>query len=70
MYTDLKDETLKEAVICPKTMLKFLKAAILCLNLHSEGGTSDVENPTNDGRYFSIYHLDLCFFLSFFFIMS
>ena len=66
MYTDLIDETLKQAVICPKTMLKFLKAVIPCLNVHSEEGTSDAENHTNDGRYFSIYPLDLCF-LSFFF---
>ena len=67
MYTDFIDETLKKAVICPKTMLKFLQAAIPCLNVHSEEGTSDAENHTNDGRYFSIYPLNLCFFLSSFF---
>ena len=65
MYTDFIDETLKKAVIWPKTMLKFLQAAIPCLNVHSEEGTSDAENHTNDGRYFSIYPFNLYFFLFF-----
>ena len=65
MYTDLIDETLKQAVTSPKAMLKFLQAAIPCLNVDSEGGTSEAENHTNDGRYFSIYPLNLCFFLFF-----
>ena len=65
MYTDLIDETLEQAVTSPKTMLKFLQAAIPCLNVHSEEGTSEAENHTNDGRYFSIYPFNLCFFLFF-----
>ena len=63
MYTDLTDETLEQAVICLKTMLQFLQAAIPCLNVHSEGGTSDRENHTNDGRYLTIYPLNLYLFL-------
>ena len=65
MYTDLIDETLKQAVICPKTTLQFLQVAIPCLNVHSEEGTSDAENHTNDGRYLSIYPFNLYFFLFF-----
>ena len=63
VYTDLTDETLKQAVICLKTMLQFLQAAIPCLNVHSEGGASDRENHTNDGRYLTIYPLNLYLFL-------
>ena len=69
MYTDLKDETLKEAVICTKTMLKFLQAAIPYLNVHSEEGTSDAENHTNDGRYFSIYPPFFFFLFSFHYVL-
>ena len=65
MYTDLIDETLKQAVICPKTTLQFLQVAIPCLNVHSEEGTSEAENHTNGGRCSSIYPLSLYFFLLF-----
>ena len=65
MYIDLIEEALKEGISNPRTMLKFLQAAVPCLNVHTEGGTSEAENHTNDGRYFSIYPLNLCFFLFF-----
>ena len=48
---DLIDEALKQAMSCPKTMVKFIQVAIPCLNVHSEGGTCDAENHTNGGRY-------------------
>ena len=66
MYIDLIEEALRQAINNPRTMLKFILAAIPCLNVDSEGGTSEAENHTNDGRYFSIYPLNLCFFLFFF----
>ena len=69
MYTDLIDERLKQAVICPKTTLQFLQVAIPCLNVHSEEGTSDAENHTNDGRYLSIYPFNLYFFLFFHYLL-
>ena len=53
MYIDLIEEALRQAVNNPRT------------NEHSDGGTSEAENHTNDGRYFSIYPLNLNFFLFF-----
>ena len=70
MYTDLTDETLKQAVICLKTMLQFLQAAIPCLNVHSEGGASDGENHTSGGGYLLSYPLSLYFIFSLFIISS
>ena len=40
---ELIEETLKQAISCPKTMMKFIQVAIPRLNEHSEGGTSDAE---------------------------
>ena len=58
---DFKEEALKQAISCPKTMLKFIQVTILCLNVHSEGGTCDAENHTNGGRYLLSYPLSLYF---------
>ena len=69
-YIDLIEEALKKAINCRKTMLKFLQAAIPCLNVHSEGGTRDAENHTNGGRYLLSYPLSLYFIFSFFIISS
>ena len=54
-YIDLIEEALKQAISCPKTMQKFIQAAIPCLAVHAEGGTRDAENHTNDGRYFHFF---------------
>ena len=56
---ELIEETLKQAISCPKTMMKFIQVAIPRLNEHSEGGTSDAENRANDGRYFLSHSLSL-----------
>ena len=62
---ELIEETLKQAISCPNTMLKFIQVAILCLNVHSEGGTRDAENHTNGGRYLLSYPLSLYFIFFF-----
>ena len=65
---DLIDEALKQAMSCPKTMVKFIQVAIPCLNVHSEGGTCDAENHTNGGRYLLslssefVFHISLNYF--------
>ena len=56
---ELIEETLKQAISCPKTMMKFIQVAIPRLNEHSEGGTSDAENHANGGRYFLSHSLSL-----------
>ena len=66
-YIDLIDEALKQAISCPKTMVKFIQVAIPCLNVNSEGGTCAAENPTNGGRYLS-YLFSLYLIVSFFII--
>lgn len=66
---ELIEETLKQAISYPNTMLKFIQAAIPRLNEHSEGGTSDAENHTNGGRYFLSHPLSL-YFISFFIFIS
>ena len=62
---ELIEETLKQAISYPKTMLKFLQVAIPCLNAHSKGGTCDAENHTNGGRYLLSYPLSLYFIFFF-----
>ena len=69
---DLVEKVL-EVISCPKASLKFIKAIIACQNVHSEGGASDGEDNTNDGRYLLSFPLSLNFnslFFFFFFISS
>ena len=70
MDKELIEETLKQAISCPNTMLKFIQVAIPCLNVHSEGDASDGENHTNGGGYLLSYPLSLYFNFSFFIISS
>ena len=58
---------MEQVISCPKASLKFIKAIIARQNVHSEGGTSDGENHTNDGRYLLSFPLRKFPFFFFFF---
>ena len=61
LYIDLVEDVLERVISCPKASLKFIKAITACQNVHSEGGASDEENHTIDGRYLLSFPLSLNF---------